>query len=176
MELQLIIELIEALDNYPSCQGAPTEATISNEWDVLDEISSLIEELVEVAPDTQRCLSEGLGLYGPLAFPFVSQSQLRTRVVAMPVSNWPRRLAQDYRAVLEELGFQTLWSPQHATSKVVPAIPARKPSTRRPSSASEELQRAPSSEEQEILLRREQLLVEGKMRWEEFKRSQDRLL
>ncbi|GAA5896661.1 hypothetical protein JCM5296_004201 [Sporobolomyces johnsonii] len=88
---------------------APTTACAHQRKAILvDEVRLLARELVELVPDAQRCLTNGH--YGPLASPSSS-----TKVLLQSLSDersttpgwWPRRLARDCRALLEEAGLPT---------------------------------------------------------------------
>ena len=168
-EVQLLLELVEALDACvaslahpleaeavppdrqlrastsmlsvaptqlasPSKRGdAPGHSPATPRLVAVDEVRLLVQELVELIPDAQRCLREGA--YGPL-----TQSDVTTDVLlqsledpdpttdgasSSPVTqtsplwkldSWPARLARDCRALLEEAGLPSTASGANAAA------------------------------------------------------------
>ncbi|GAA6035901.1 hypothetical protein JCM8097_005153 [Rhodosporidiobolus ruineniae] len=98
-----------------SLPQAPPRASASK-FSLADEVRLLVRELVELVPDAQRCLSSGA--YGPLAQPGTSTKALLASLEYGGSGDekgkekekegdpkwWPRRLAADARALLEEAG------------------------------------------------------------------------
>lgn len=168
-EVQLLLELVEALDACVASLAHPLEAEAvppdrqlrastsmlpvapaqlasPSRWGdapghssatprlvAVDEVRLLVQELVELIPDAQRCLREGA--YGPL-----TQSDVTTDVLlqsledpdpttdgasSSPVTptsplrkldSWPARLARDCRALLEEAGLPSTASGANAAA------------------------------------------------------------
>lgn len=164
-EVQLLLELVEALDACVASLAHPLEADAvppdrlrastsmlsvapaqlaspSKRGDApghsatprlvaVDEVRLLVQELVELIPDAQRCLREGA--YGPL-----TQCDVTTEVLlqsldpdptdgasSSPVTptsslpkldSWPARLARDCRALLEEAGLPSTASGANAAA------------------------------------------------------------
>lgn len=132
VEVQLILELVDALENYiksieSSCtttassnstsgsiksfteagsgaSSTPVNSMPESSSNLLSEVLSLVKELCEIAPEVQRCLSQGQ--YGPLAHqPPRAPPMPESLSMALRSSNWwPRRLSRDCRGLLEEVG------------------------------------------------------------------------
>ncbi|GAA5981330.1 hypothetical protein JCM10908_004071 [Rhodotorula pacifica] len=104
----------------------------------VDEVRLLVQELVELIPDAQRCLRDGA--YGPLVQSGVSTDALLQSLEALesnssansansphpsspvsptapaPINCWPARLARDCRALLEEAGLPSTASGANAAA------------------------------------------------------------
>lgn len=157
VEVQLILELVDALENYiksieSSCtttassnstsgsiksfteagsgaSSTPVNSMPESSSNLLSEVLSrealsrfltltreeannrsllrrslVVKELCEIAPEVQRCLSQGQ--YGPLAHqPPRAPPMPESLSMALRSSNWwPRRLSRDCRGLLEEVG------------------------------------------------------------------------
>ncbi|GAA5867957.1 hypothetical protein JCM3774_004737 [Rhodotorula dairenensis] len=166
-EVQLLLELVEALDacvaslahpleadavppdrartSHPLLSASPAVAlttTTAGPTDLtrlvaVDEVRLLVQELIELIPDAQRCLQEGA--YGPLAQSDVTTDALLQSLEARvdphgpssdtlsvpPISPttspprldwWPARLARDCRALLEEAGLPSTASGANAAA------------------------------------------------------------
>jgi hypothetical protein len=190
VELQLIIELVYALEKY--CESFEASQGDSA---LLEEVTSLIKELIEVAPDAQQCLSQGR--YGPL--PFLSATIARGGSgdkydQGVPDADWwPRRLARDCREILEEVrhasGVATEEAPGIAESKETDSSGDNKSSTNgspltaiesRSSSVLEHpldgsTAKGILSESKIAAARKEELLEEGKRRWAAYRKRQQGL-
>lgn len=166
-EVQLLLELVEALDAFeeqvhmanlahpleadtvPPDRPNPVQALLSvsptataittttagpaDSTRLVDEVRLLVQELVELIPDAQRCLREGA--YGPLALNKVTTDVLLQSLEAQAPSShwlsaspvlsptpprkfdwWPARLARDCRALLEEAGLPSTASGANAAA------------------------------------------------------------
>ena len=137
IEIQLLVELVDALNTYvqeipspvlgaamsvdpsspptlaagpaspASSASSPRSPVAAVDTHLISEVVSLISELVEIMPEAQRSLTEGL--YGPFAFPnsIPSVAQLATREEMFDTGDddwWPRRMAHDVRQLLDEIG------------------------------------------------------------------------
>ncbi|KAK4699693.1 hypothetical protein P7C70_g6565, partial [Phenoliferia sp. Uapishka_3] len=210
VEIQLIVELLDAVDHYMSLFAAnlsPEE--LSNGTDarleIVNEVTSLLRELTEIAPEAQRCLAQGN--YGPLCgAPGGGRRQSNHRSNDMFDSGlatwWPRRLVKDCRGLLDEVGF----SPGNSTPRRTKSLLTTTVGTSRPSDGPSDADVGPEVEQDnppEIVLatvlanlsrdlgsrvakepeippdlvaieaRREELLNEGRRRWQAYvKRTQ----
>ncbi|GAA5856353.1 hypothetical protein JCM8547_000883 [Rhodosporidiobolus lusitaniae] len=155
---------------------------------LVDEVRLLIRELGELVPDAQRCLSSGQ--YGPLAYPGTSTKVLLQSLEEDPgdaegrVEWWPRRLAKDCRALLEEAGLptgtaSTVWLlaaqlQQDEEGEAGGAgggkgmLPGVGPPGRTPGLSGGEEDAGVDRDAS----RREELLKQGKRRWEEYRDRQ----
>lgn len=162
-EVQLLLELVEALDAcvvslahpleteavppdrlrapaqlaLPAKRadpgGAPGQSSAAPRLVAVDEVRLLVQELVEMIPDAQRCLREGA--YGPLTQSDVTTDVLLQSLDADPtdganssssplgpttplpkLDSWPARLARDCRALLEEAGLPSTASGANAAA------------------------------------------------------------
>lgn len=173
VELQLVVELIDALENYiaassPSSSGddSGNGATAS-----LEEVTLLVNELIEVAPDAQRCLTDGL--YGPFAYPSAQlKPHLKTWNDDSP-SWWPRRLARECRCVLEEMGLLMGTTPMPSSRtpvSVPPNLDVAEESLEETEEAAEE--NGDPHESATVVARKAELMDQGRKRWEEWRRKQ----
>ncbi|GAA5828093.1 hypothetical protein JCM11251_002585 [Rhodosporidiobolus azoricus] len=99
--------------SIPTTSGpAPVPRSGQSKSSLVDEVRLLVRELVELVPDACRCLAEGQ--YGPLARSAGSGSSTKALLASLEDERggretsawWPRRLARDCRALLEEAGLQ----------------------------------------------------------------------
>ncbi|KAM0756140.1 hypothetical protein T439DRAFT_21784 [Meredithblackwellia eburnea MCA 4105] len=134
VEVQLIIELVDALESYVRAFSNTINTTVPSSEErgelrkeAVNEVSSLLRELIEIAPEAQRCLAQGN--YGPLASTSnsVSDPTSPNRRSSSQKSNnemfdtglatwWPRRLARDCRAMLEEVSLAAGETPRNPRS------------------------------------------------------------
>lgn len=110
--------------------GAPGHSFATPRLVAVDEVRLLVQELVELIPDAQRCLREGA--YGPLTQTDVTTDVLLRSLDADPsdsssspigptsplprLDSWPARLARDCRALLEEAGLPSTASGANAAA------------------------------------------------------------
>ncbi|GAA6053454.1 hypothetical protein JCM3770_005173 [Rhodotorula araucariae] len=169
--------------------AAAVAATPSARLALVDEVRLLVREVVELVPDAQRCLT--LGAYGPLASPAAAVStralldaleQHAPRAVAADAEWWPRRLVRDCRALLDEAGLptrqgsatQTVWALATRLSDdadaAIAAVPALGAAGGAYAPRGGTAAAAPHSD-----ARREELLLQGKQRWEQYRERQSAL-
>ncbi|GAA6022217.1 hypothetical protein JCM10207_003946 [Rhodosporidiobolus poonsookiae] len=158
-----------------------------------DEVRLLVRELAELVPDVQRCLTSGQ--YGPLARPGAGTGALLRALDAASDGEraapdwWPRRLARDCRALLEEAGLpigtaSTAWLLAASEAgagggnaagagadgaQANGAPPFFPPGMFLPAFSSRFRDDAASES------RQEELLMQGKKRWETFRQRQSAL-
>ncbi|GAA5907764.1 hypothetical protein JCM8208_005512 [Rhodotorula glutinis] len=185
----------------PLTSVAPSPTPTTAEVDkvaLVDEVRLLVSEVVELVPAAQRCLTDGG--YGPLAAPAPSVS---TRALLEALEHpsppqlivdpewWPRKLARDCRSLLDEAGLptgqgsatQTVWAlatrlSEEADARPSPASaapPASSPTSTGSSTAFEPRGTRGGSGPALSDARRDELLLQGKMRWEEFRERQSHL-
>ncbi|KPV78221.1 uncharacterized protein RHOBADRAFT_50715 [Rhodotorula graminis WP1] len=183
-----------------SVAASPTPTTAeADKVALVDEVRLLVSEVVELVPAAQRCLTDGG--YGPLAAPAPSVS---TRALLEALEHpsppqlvadpewWPRKLARDCRSLLDEAGLptgqgsatQTVWAlatrlSEEADARPSPssvAPPASSPTSPASSSAFEPRGTRSSGPGPALSdARRDELLLQGKARWEEFRERQSHL-
>lgn len=112
--------------------GAAGHGSATSRLVAVDEVRLLVQELVELIPDAQRCLREGA--YGPLTHSDVTTEILLESLDPDPtesasssspvgptsplpkLDSWPARLARDCRALLEEAGLPSTASGANAAA------------------------------------------------------------
>lgn len=172
--------------------GSATSAPPPSRTTLVDEVRLLIRELVELVPDAQKCLVGGR--YGPLSQPGISTRALLSTLehstrgspdAASSPEWWPRKLARDCRTLLEEAGLPTAtaagspaWLLATRLSEEMDGADAGGgPSRSDPGVSSGYLSRSRDGEGAGAGgsvsdARREELLEQGKQRWEQYRASQ----
>ena len=184
--------------------SAKTAMARAADIELMNEVRSLVKELVEICPDAQTCLTNGE--YGPLAYgpptlalaatdkPPSIGGGARLRSAPSPHSTrqvnianhaaaasdntkldmkdpgtpdwWPRRLARDCRALLDEVGV-ALGGGQTPTLLLVPRFGSEGDGEELAEDAGEQ-----EDEDEEEKARRKELREEGVRRWEAYRKSQ----
>lgn len=169
---------------------------------LVDEVRLLTHELIELVPDARHCLVAGR--YGPLGGSGVPVSvSVRALLASLegPAAAaaadpdwWPRRLARDCRALLEEAGLptgqgtaaQTVWmlaaqlsereegSEDAGEDTPPPSLTAGAPGPAGAGLGAEALD-ARGAQGRPSAARKEELLQQGKQRWEKYRERQSAL-
>lgn len=172
--------------------------------EVVNEVTSLLKELTEIAPEAQRCLFQGQ--YGPLASGNdtrrTSHNDKSNHMFDSGLASWwPRRLVKDCRGLLEEVGIAAGTTPRSPTTPVVgdaaaadevetferalgrgrqdlaPATESNAPKTSQLNATGTKAGE-PYAVKDDLasVAKREELLAEGRRRWEAYlKRGEARL-
>ncbi|GAA5997338.1 uncharacterized protein JCM10292_000189 [Rhodotorula paludigena] len=169
---------------------------------LVDEVRLLTHELIELVPDARHCLVAGR--YGPLGGSGVPVSvSVRALLASLEGPGaataadpdwWPRRLARDCRALLEEAGLptgqgtaaQTVWmlaaqlsereegSEDAGEDTPSPSLTTEAPGPAGAGLGAEALD-ARGAQGRPSAARKEELLQQGKQRWEKYRERQSAL-
>lgn len=191
IELQLLVELVDALDMLIAASMNPPETLPSGRTkaeESMSEVETLLGELIEAAPDAKQCLMNGQ--YGPMAGGV--HTLKRDSYDPSWSEWWPRRLARDCRAVLDELGFPTTMltvfaTPLEEDDKAILGYvtpPITPPTQSKPvvdallgggeDSTNQILSKKTSDGDVSKKKRQEELLVEGQRRWQAYLAQMER--
>ncbi|KAL8283671.1 hypothetical protein RQP46_005466 [Phenoliferia psychrophenolica] len=135
VEVQLLVELVDALEHYmrlftPNLSPDELAAGEDARVEVVNEVTLLLKELTEIAPEAQRCLAQGS--YGPIANSAsggggsgrtTSHSLRSDHMFDSGLATWwPRRLVKDCRGLLEEVGLAATASPRHSRTPALTVV------------------------------------------------------